>query len=138
MARLIEFTDKAVVRPLALKREIHRWQALVTSVIQRRGDNGYTQYVPLANPAGHRFNATGTWSNNAFDPFTDIYTARDLLISKGYKPGRIIAGTSVVNIMAANALVKARLGLVTTDGSGNLVVQRPGRASLADKLKFEL
>jgi hypothetical protein len=124
MERLVGWSDRVLNRALVENNEQKIWQAIVSAVVQRRGDNGYTEDVAYSNPAGHRFNATGAWSNNSFDPFIDIMAAYQLLASKGYTVNRIFAGLPVITIMSNNAKVQARVGLPIANLTGQ---PRPGR-----------
>jgi len=122
MERLLGWADTVLNKALVEKNELQIWQAIVSAVVQRRGDNGYTEDVLYSNPAGHRINATGAWSNPAFDPFTDIMAQYQLLASKGYTVNRIFAGLPVITIMANNAKVQARVGLPIANLAGTITV----------------
>ncbi len=108
-AAMLNMADWAdITLNVALKEfnERQRWQAIVNASVVRLGDNGYAETVPYANPAGHRFNAGGQWSNPAYDPFTDILAGKDLLESKGYKVSRIVTGTPVRSLLLRNPNTK--------------------------------
>lgn len=107
---------------LRLKSELQRWQAIVSASVSLTGDNGYTETVSYSNPANHRAAAGGTWSSDAYDPFTDIMTQVNLLASKGYTVSRIITSTPVMAILAGNDKVKARTGFLLSNTSGQLGV----------------
>lgn len=109
--------------------EKQRWDAIVDASVVRSGDNGYTETVSYSNPANHRAAAGGTWSNDGYDPFTDILAMADLLASKGYTVGRIISSRPVVSTLAGNDKVKARTGVATISASGQIQATA-GRASL--------
>jgi hypothetical protein len=108
--------------------EKQRWDAIVAASVVRTGDNGYTETVSYSNPASHRAAAGGTWSSDAYDPFTDILAGADLLESKGYTVGRIITSRTVLSILAGNDKVKARTGIATLNASGQITATA-GRAS---------
>lgn len=127
---LINWSDVVLNRALLEKNEKMRWEAIVSASVSRQGDNGYVETVSYSNPSGHRFNATGTWSSNSFDPFTDISTAADLLASKGYTVNRIIAPRPVVTILSNNQKVQARVGLPVVNVGGTIAVSQ-ARADVA-------
>lgn len=128
--RLLDWSDTVLNRALIEHNERQRWQAIVSAIVQLRGDNNYKEDVLYANPAGHRINASGTWSNNTFDPFIDIMGQAQLLASKGFTVNRIFAGLPVITIMANNRLVQTRVGLPVINATGTIVVAQQ-RASLA-------
>jgi hypothetical protein len=109
--------------------EKQRWDAIVDASVVRTGDNAYTETVTYSNPASHRAAAGGTWSSDAYDPFTDILAMADLLASKGYTVGRIITSRPIVSILSGNDKVKARTGVATINASGQITATA-GRASL--------
>lgn len=122
MERLLGWSDSVLNRALVEKNELHIWQAIVSAIVQRRGDNGYTEDVAYSNPTGHRINAGGQWSNNTYDPFIDIMAQAQLLASKGYTVNRIFAGLPVISIMANNHLVQSRVGLPVINTAGTITV----------------
>jgi hypothetical protein len=126
-AQLIRFADRAAAG-LREKSELQRWQAIVSASVTLSGDNGYAETVSYSNPASHRSAAGGTWSSDAYDPFTDIMGKADLLASKGYTVSRIITGTPVLSILAGNDKVKARTGLPVMNVGGTISVAQ-ARAS---------
>lgn len=130
MAQILGWADLVLNRSLLEFNELQRWQAIVDAQVERRGDNGYSEDVPYANPAGHRAAAAGTWTDNNYDPFEDIFGRAELLTSKGYTVGRIIAGRPVVSKLARNAHVRARCGIVTVSPTGQ-IKGAAGRATLA-------
>ena len=117
---LINWLDRTVNLALAEKNELQRWQAIVDASVVRSGDNGYTETVTYSNPANHRAAAGGTWSSDAYDPFTDILAMADLLEGKGYTVGRILTSRTVLSILAGNDKVKARTGVATINASGQI------------------
>ena len=136
MAQVIDWVDVVLNRALLEKNEKQRWEAIVSASIVRQGDNGYTETVSYPNPSGHRVNAGGTWSSDAYDPFTDILAQADLMESKGFSVNRIIASRNVISILSGNDKVKARTGVATISSSGQIQATA-GRASL-DALNMAL
>lgn len=121
MTQLINWSEIALNRALIQNGERQIWQAIVNALVIRRGDNGYYEEVKYSNPAGHRRNALGQWSNPAYDPFdSDIFPMVDLLASKGYTVNRIFMPKPVTNILAGNPKVQARFGTVTLNIGGQL------------------
>lgn len=130
MTQVISWADVTLVRALVELLEKQRWEAIVNAAVVRRGDNGYTETVNYSNPAGHRANAGGQWSDNAYDPFDDIFAMGDLLASKGYTVSRIVTGRQVLAKLAKNAKVRARVGVAVVSATGQ-IQGAAGRASLA-------
>jgi hypothetical protein len=124
MERLIGWSDTVLNRALVEHNEKQIWDAVVTAQVIRRGNNGYTETVPYSNPAGHRFNATGTWSNDAFDPMDDIIAGANLLDALGYTVNRIFYGLPVRTILQGNAKMQARSGLGVINIAGSIEVAR--------------
>jgi hypothetical protein len=125
---LINWVDTTLSMPLRMKNELQRWQAIVTAQVLRQGDGGYRETVNYPNPAGHRVNAGGVWSNNAYDPWADIIAQAELLRSKGFTVNRILTGTPVLSKLTLNEKVRMRLGILTL--AGGVTVGLPGRADL--------
>jgi hypothetical protein len=129
MAQIIDWVDVTLNRALLEHNEKQRWQAIVSASITRLGDNEYTEIVSYPNPSGHRANAGGTWSSDAYDPFDDILARADLLEGKGFTVNRIIASRPVISILSGNDKVKARTGVATISVTGQIQATA-GRASL--------
>lgn len=130
-ATVVNFLDSQVNIPLIEWIERARWQALVSAQVNLRGDNEFTEDIDYANPSGHRAAAGGTWSNDSYDPFLDIYAMADLLASKGFaaEQGRIVTSRNVVSILAGNAKVQARAGRILVS-TGGQIQGGAGRATL--------
>lgn len=127
--QVLGWADVVLNRALVELNEQQRWQALVNAQVVRRGDNGYEELVDYPNPAGHRAAAGGTWSDNNYDPFEDIFNRAELLASKGYTVNRIICGRPVLSKLSRNAQVRARVGIVSVSTSGQ-IRGAAGRATL--------
>jgi hypothetical protein len=130
MASFVRFITRTVVLPLAEWNERARWQAMVSALVQLRGDNGYSEDVGYSNPAGHRAAAGAQWSNDANDPYTDIFAMVDMLAGKGMTVRRILTSRAVITIMANNAKVVARTSKVTI--SAGSLTNVTGRVSSAE------
>lgn len=130
VAQIVNFLDTTVTRALVEVNEMWRWQAIVDSEVQLRGDNGYEEDIAYADPSGHRA-ASADWTNNANDPFDDIYAMASLLASKGYRIRRIITSTNVASILAANTNVATRTNRITVNTSGQILGVN-GRIALSD------
>jgi len=131
IASLTNFLDTTVNQGLEDLREVYRWQAIESALVQRRGANSYKEDIPYSNPSGHRAAAAAAWSNNATEPFTDIFNRVQLLSDKGFKVGRIISTRNVVSIMGNNDKVRTRVGSVKVNVSTGAFITASGRASLA-------
>jgi hypothetical protein len=125
---IIGFVNKTINIPLVEWCERARWQAIVNALVLLRGDNEYAEDVAYSAPAGHRVVAATAWSNNTYDPYTDIFAGAAMLSSKGYAVKRIISTNKVVGIMGNNTLVKGRTGRITVVGGTITNVQ--GRVTL--------
>lgn len=111
-----------MIRGLVELDELRIWQALINAQVTGVGQNGRNWTVDYPNPANHRANAGGAWSNDAYDPFDDIVAMVDLLDSKGYRVSRIITSSRVVNLMASNPKVQQRSGVLQISESGTLAM----------------
>lgn len=133
IARVIRWSDVTLNRALVEHNEKQNWDAIDTAQVVRRGDNGYEEVVNYANPAGHRRNALGQWSNPNYDPLEqDIIPMANLLKGKGYTINRIITSTEVINILAANPKMQARAGVALVSVAG--VVTAVGRRATIEEL----
>jgi len=130
MASITNWLDTTVNLGLVELLEAQRWQAIVGASIERTGDNKLSETITYSNPAGHRVTAAAAWSDDANDPFEDIFTIVDLLAGKGYNVNRIITRRSVVSIMSANANVKTRVGVAVVNPSGQ-ITSAAGRATMS-------
>ncbi|WP_199332084.1 major capsid protein [Anabaena lutea] len=129
-ATMARWADTVLERALIEKSEKERWEAIVGAQVTRQGDNGYSEIVNFSNPAGHRFDAGGVWSNDSYDPFEDIFDAAQILYDKGFMVSRIISSRTVTSKMGRNAKVRGRTGRVVVDAGGQ-IQGTTGRAELA-------
>jgi hypothetical protein len=128
IAQVTNFLDTTVNQGLEMLREVYRWQAIESALVQRRGHNGYKEDVPYSNPAGHRAVAAAAWSLAATDPMADIFNRVQLLADKGYQVSRIFSTRKVVGIMGNNAIMRERTGKIAVSVGGGLTIAG-GRAS---------
>lgn len=128
MANITNFLNTTVNMGLEELREVYRWQCIENAIVQRRGANGYKEDIAYSNPAGHRAVAASAWSNNANDPMTDIFNRVQLLRDKGFQVSRIFTSSAVLGIMGLNDKMRTRVGQITVNVGGGLIVQG-GRAS---------
>jgi len=131
IAAITNFVELTINVPLEEWLERARWQAIVSALVQLRGDNGYTEDVAYPNPGGQRAAASAAWSTNTTDPYNDITAMVNLAASLGYTISRIITSRNVANIMANNSIMKTRTGKITVNVSAALAVAQ-GRASLLE------
>jgi hypothetical protein len=130
MFTLINWFDNVVTIPLVEHNEKNLWDAIVSSQVTLKGDNGYLETVSLLNPAGHRVNAAGVWSDNTYDPWDDIVAQARVLRSKGFTVNRAIAGANVVPILTGNLKVRQRMGILSI--TGGMLTGLPANASVED------
>lgn len=119
--------DIRINRALLENAERQRWECMVNAQVLRIGD-GVNDLIQYADPDGHRAAPANAWSDPTTEIFEDIHTMSQVLIDKGYRPGRIVTSRTVVNMMARNNTVKARGGITVVDG--NSIATAPGRATL--------
>jgi hypothetical protein len=124
--QLLDWVDTSVNLSLQLKKELQRWQAIVDAQVNRVFPGGTTETVAFPNPPGHRFNAGGLWSSDAYDPFDDIMAACNKLWSLGFNIDAMITSTSVVSLLALNEKVRTRAGYLSTSGGSVLPVSISG------------
>lgn len=130
-AQVMDFLNRTVNMGLEELREVYRWQAIQNAVVNRRGANGYREDVQYSNPEGHRAAAAAAWSNDANDPFDDIFAMAQVLTDKGFAVGRIVSTRQVVNIMGLNEKVRTRTGTVRVNAANGQFTTSGGGASLA-------
>lgn len=130
VSSITNFLNTTVNMGLEVLREVYRWQAIEKALVQRRGANSYREDIAYSNPAGHRAVAASAWSNDANDPFDDIFNRVQLLKDKGYTVDRIFSTLNVMGIMGNNDKVRTRVGSIKVNVGGGLIVQG-GRASRA-------
>jgi hypothetical protein len=130
-ANIINFLDITINRALIEKNEKYRWDGLVKRLVERRGDNGFREDVPVVTPPGHMLYAADPWSDATVDPFDQIAAACQILINKGYRPTAAITRSQVTSIIASNPNTKIRTGRVTLT-SGGALAGVGGRATLDD------
>ena len=130
MASILRWLDTTVNQALIENIERQRWEAIVDASVALRGDNEYADTVAYSNPTGHRVNAGAQWSDDANDPFDDIFAQADFLATKGFSVGRMVTSRAVVSILAGNEKVKQRVGPVAVTSGGQLAGVG-GRATLA-------
>lgn len=128
--QILQWSDTVLLRGLLELVEKQRWDAILNAQVVRSGSNGYTETISYTNPAGHRVNAAGTWSDNNYDPYADITAMVNLLSGKGYTVSRIITRRPVISILSQNAFMRQRMG-ITTLSPGVLAGVRPGFLDLA-------
>lgn len=117
------------------KAEKDRWAAIVTGSLTMTGDNNFTETVTY--PTGSiRQAAGGAWSNDAYDPFEDIFDVVDQMYAKGFNVSRIVTSRKVVSILANNAIVRSRTSRLVVDTGGQLA-GAPGRAT-AEQINMAL
>lgn len=132
MATVLGFIDKSIIQPHLLLNEKYRWDAIIDGVVQRRGFNGYEEDVTYPNPSGHRpavpggtIAAPAGWYSidDNYDPFSDIFEARNFLAKKGFRINRIISNFEIAHVFMNHPANKVRFGgIALTDGNFRRVV----------------
>lgn len=117
--QLTNWLDLRVNRALIESCEKQRWECLVDGRVTRVGDNNYSEVIQYANVPGHRISLTTKWTDPNADPFDDIQATAQVLISKGYTPGRIFTSSRTVGVMSRNPQVKARGGTAVVASGGS-------------------
>jgi hypothetical protein len=128
MAQVTNWADITLNRPLQHKMEKQRWEAIVNAAVVRTGDDNFSETVNFPNPTGHRPNAGGTWSNDSYDPYTDIMAGAEFLSAKGYTVGRMVTSTTVRSKLSMNAKIMSRVGRLSIQAG--IVTGLPGRVTL--------
>ena len=134
---LISWLNTAVNLALIEKEEAQRWQAIVNAQVPILGTDGKVTTVQLSSPSGHRVTIpSGTvgspagWydTTGAYDPFDDIFAARDFLRDKGYTVIGQLTSNTLLSVLQKSPAVKQRVGMTTFSG-GDLVT-RSGSATV--------
>lgn len=125
---MLKWADMGLARPLHMRNEVDRWNAIVDGSVIMSGDNNYRETIVYPNPTGHRVNAGGQWSNNSYDPWADFIAMAEFLRSKGYTIGRIITSTPVASILSNNLLIRQRAGYLTI--TAGIITGLAGRVQL--------
>lgn len=139
VAALTNWLDTSINLALIEQNEKQRWQAIVDSLVERRGDNDYTEDVELSDPTGHRVAQSNPWSTDSTDIFEEIYVMADLLKSKGFTVGRMITSSAVLAKMLGNDEVKKRTGRLVVSSTGQIggVTGRAAKADLDNTLQSD-
>lgn len=130
VAQLTNWLDTTVVRGLIEVLEVWRWQAMMDGIVNLIGDNGFNDTIKYPRWADLHGAAGGNWSDDAYDPFLDIFARVTAMGNRGVIPRRIITGRQAVNKLLNNAKVKSRVGrtVINTSGGQDAV---SGAATLA-------
>lgn len=120
LASVTNWVDTTVNLALVELIEAQRWQAIVNAKVVRKGDNGYTEDVNYPTFSGLRATVAGTWSDNTYDPMTDIMTIVRNMRARGRKITRVIMAESDREILMSNAKVQARLGYAVISAGGQI------------------
>lgn len=127
MAGVLGFLNKSIVLPHLLLNEKYRWDAIVDGIVRRRGFNGYEEDVIYPDPAGHRISVPGGttatpagWFSRTdnYDPFADIFAARNALARKGFRINRIISNFEIAHQFMNHPANKVRFGGISLSDGG--------------------
>ncbi len=118
---LQDFLLTQIIKPLNDLIEKQRWAAIADGIVKRRGDSGYQEDVPYANPAGHRATipsgtnaAPAGWYDPAYSILNDIFAMADKL---GVVTD-IITSRRILSLMSMNNEIKAYGGMAVTNVNG--------------------
>lgn len=120
VAQTTNWLDTTVVRALIEVIEVYRWQAIVSGVVNLVGDNAYNDTVTYPTFADLRAAAGGNWSDNTYDPFTDIAARVQAMSNRGIQPARFIMGRQAANKLLNNTLVRTRVGRAVMSPTGQV------------------
>ena len=146
IAQVTNWVDMTINLALEEKIEQQRWQAICNAVVQRRGDNGYTEDVLYPNPVGARVTVPGGsiavpagLYDPTLDPFVTLDTQISYLEAKGYTIDRAFASRKLMMSWARHPLVARRLSKVVynTGGTTSGFVPRLSLDSVNEVLSAE-
>ena len=97
--------------------EVQRWAAILDGTVTRVVGN-VEEPIVYPSASGQRAATGGVWSNNAYDPFLDIFSVLEWGADLGYESvQRIITTQHVINILLANQKVVERTGNIVEVGT---------------------
>jgi hypothetical protein len=129
-AQIISFLDLTANQPLEELREVYRWQAIEKALVRRYGHNKYFEPIGYADPAGHRVIAAHAWSDNAYDPMTDIFAIAQMLRNKGYAVDRVVTSMRVMGILGMNEIMRSRAGTIRMNVANGQLMNVSSMASM--------
>lgn len=129
--KVLNFVDNMINAPMLIRNEWDRWQAIVNASVTQHGSNAFVNTLTYPNPTGHRVTVGGTWSNNSYNPLTDMIAMVNFLKAKGYIVTRAVTGTDVVTILKNNQLLRQMGGMISI-ASGSVV----GLPQMLDDVKL--
>lgn len=109
--QVFRWADIRLVRGVLDLNERDRFSCMISASVVGYGSDGTSWTIQYADPAGHRFDAVGSWSSPTYDPLDDLFAAQDLLIGKGYTPNRMLTSTPVIRLFQSNPKVIQRYSL---------------------------
>jgi Phage major capsid protein E len=130
-AQVTGFTETVIVQALLDVLEVWRWQAMVDKLVKLRGDNEYKEDVAYPSYAPLTFTRAADWAVDTNDPMLDIFNIVQAMADRGMVASRIITGRTAYTKFARNALIRARVGRVTVNASGQ-IKGTIGMATLAE------
>jgi Phage major capsid protein E len=138
IARLVQWADKSLVRPHAIKNEIQRWQAIIKGEVLRKGSNGLEEVVEYYQHPGHHIVIPGGtlaapqgWYNDNYDPVEDIAGAAQKLEDLGYSVRGMFSTGRVTSTLTKNGQVAKRTSKVVVNAAGQ-ISGASGRVTLAE------
>lgn len=131
IAQITNWADTTLNLPLVEKIEKQRWEALVHGQVTLTGDNNYEEVINYPSFPDLRVTATAAWTDNTVDPFLVIFDLVQAMGDRGITPSRFIMGRAAYSMFARNSNVRARVGRVAINSTGQLK-GTSGRATLAE------
>lgn len=121
-AQVLGWGQNGINLALVEHNERQRWQAIIDAQIVRKGDNGAEEIVNIPNPAGHRLQAGGDWSDPEYDILGDLMARKRFMSRKGFTLNRAVTSTEVVGVMLQNERLAKAAGksIITVQGNGTL------------------
>lgn len=89
------------------KREVHKIDSIVEAKVKLAGANGREFTMNQIDPAGHRFDANGQWSDDTYNPLEeDILKGVDILEELGFNIRGMYCRRKVARILQKNEQVR--------------------------------
>jgi|GEM_PF-7070243 len=117
---LVSMVDDLANGGLNDKKEIQRWEALVFAKIRIQLRDKQAQDIQLLDPTGHRFDAGGLWSDNAYNPFLDLFEMYRRAEEAGHPLRAAYCRGRIWALLQRNATVASKLGVLQVNNASQL------------------
>jgi hypothetical protein len=138
IARVVQWTDRALIRPHTIKNEIQRWEAIIKGEVLRKGSNQLEELVEYYQHPGHHIVIPGGtvaapqgWHNDTYDPFEDIAGAVQKLEDLGHSIRGMFSTGRVTTTLTKNGQVAKRTNRVVVNAAG-AITSASGRVTMAE------